>query len=271
MKVTHYLNEKFVSEEELLISPRDLGLTRGYAVFDFFRTYNRHKPFMFDYHINRLFNSAESIGLVLPWTKDNVKRIITKTLAKNDKSKEFALRVIITGGVVDPTLIVILDEAINFSNSIYENGIKAITINNKRIRPESKTTFYLDAIQNTHKMRAEGAEEILYVHDNYVLEGAYSNFFCIINNKLVTAKDQVLPGITRLIVLEKIKLKIPTETRDIKLNELNSATEAFLSVSGKGIVPVVKIDDNKVGNGKVGPITKDIIKKFDDFIASGKW
>ena len=177
----------------------------------------------------------------------------------------------ITGGVIDPTLIVTLDEVINFSKSTYEDGIKVITLNNKRRRPGSKTTYYVDAIQYKDKMHEEGAEEILYVYNNSVLEGAYSNFFCVINNKIVTAKEHVLPGITRLVVLEKLNLKIPTETRDLTLKELSSATEAFLSVSGKGIVPVVKIDDNKVGNGKVGPITKDIIKKFNDFIASGKW
>ena len=278
MKLIHYLNGEFVPEEKLLISPRDLGYMRGYAVFDFFRTYNGHKPFMFDYHIERFFNSAKMIGLSLPWTKEEIKSVITKTLEKNDMSKEFVMRIIASGGVstlqmsnTSPTLVVMVDEAINFPKSIYEKGINVSTLEHKRYSPASKTTHYTEAFQHMEKMHAEGSGEILYVHDNCILEGAFSNFFCVINAKLVTAKNGVLPGITRLVVIEKLNLKVPVEVRDLKYQELDSATEAFISVSGKRIVPVVKVGDKSIGNGKVGPITKEVISKFDTFVASGKW
>lgn len=278
MKITHYLNGEFVTEEKLLISPRDLGFARGYAVFDFFRTYNGHKPFMFDYHVKRLFNSAKSIGLVLPWTKTEVKSIILKTLEQNDKHKEFVVRVMISGGVSpslvpsqSPTFMVILDEAINFSKSMYEDGIKVSTVNFKRYNPASKTTHYVEAIQHMNRMYAEGSGELLYVDGNSVLEGAFSNFFCVINDTLITSKDNVLPGITRRVVLEKLRLTIPIEVRDLTMQELTSATEAFITVTGKGVVPVVTVDDMVIGDGKVGPITHDVMKKFSTFVARGKW
>lgn len=278
MTLTHYLNGKFVTEQELLISPRDLGFTRGYAVFDFFRTYNGHKPFMFDSHIDRLFNSAKSIGLVLPWTKKDVKYIIRNTLELNDASKEFAVRIMISGGVSKtllppdaPTLLVIVDEAINFPESLYEKGVKALTIAHKRYMPGSKTSHYLKAVQNIHLMNTNGFGEILYVHKGIVLEGAVSNFFCIIDNRLITPKTGVLPGITRQVILEKLKINLPIEQRNININELGLMTEAFISMSGKGIVPVIQIDNTIIGDGKTGPNTKEIIIKFNNFVASGNW
>lgn len=278
MNTVHYLNGEFVTEENLLVSPRDLGFARSYAVFDFFRTYNGHKPFMFDYHIERFFNSAKAIGLVLPWTREDVKNIILKTLEKNDKDTEFAVRITATGGMSPsliqsdkPTLMVVLDQAIEFPKSMYENGIKARTVNHKRYNPASKTTHYTEAVQHAQGVEANGPGEVLYVFDNLVLEGAFWSFFCVVNGTLVTPKNDILPGITRRVVLEKLSLDIPIEVRDLPLQELDDATEAFVTATGKGIVPLVKIDDKTIGNGKVGPITKDVMGKYRTFVASGSW
>lgn len=278
MEVTHYLNGVFVPEEKLLISPRDLGFTRGFTIFDFFRTYSGHKPFMFDDHISRLFNSAASIGLMMPWTKEEIKSIVIETLRQNDTSKEFVVRIMVSGGISPtltpaskPTLIVIVDEAISFPKSMYSNGIKVSTMLHKRYRPGSKTTHYIEAVQHMEAMYADGSDEMLFVHDGSVLEGAFSNFFCIIDGKLVTPKDDILPGITRKVVIEKLKLNIPVEVRELKFDELGDATEAFISVSGKGVVPVVQVDNIMIGNRQVGPLTKDIVSKFDAFVEGGGW
>ncbi len=278
MELTHYLRGDFVTEEKLLISPRDLGFTRGYAVFDFFRTYNGHRPFMFKYHIERLFNSANAISLLLPWTQDEVEDIILKTLDKNDTEKEFAVRVIVSGGTPglsptdnQPTLMVLVDDLMSFPKSLYENGIKVLTVDYKRYKPISKTVHYVEAIQHMAEVYAGGFDDMLYVHDSLVLEGAYTNFFCLINDTLVTAKNDVLPGITRRVIAEKLQLYTPVEMRDLRIGELSAATEAFMSVSGKGIVPVVKVDDLTIGDGMVGPITKDVMNKLAHFIVSNKW
>ncbi len=277
MEKIHYLNGKFVTEEKLLISPRDLGFARGYAVFDFFRTYNHHRPFMFDEHINRFFESAKNIGLHLPWTKKEVKQIVLKTLEKNNSNKEFAVRIIASGGVstslvaTSPKLIVIIDDIIIFPRSIYEKGIAVSTLNFKRQNPESKTTNYVEAIKNIKKVKNLQSGELLYVDDNTILEGAFSNFFGVIDDKIVTAENGILKGITRQVVLQKLNIKIPIEVRNFEFSELHSASEAFLSVSGKGIVPVVKVNNQIIGDGTVGPITRSVANDFDQFIASNNW
>jgi branched-subunit amino acid aminotransferase/4-amino-4-deoxychorismate lyase len=77
-----YLNGKFVDEKEAKISVYDLGLLRGYAVFDFLRTYNQ-KPFYLDDHLKRLLNSAKLIGLKHNYTLKYLRRITLQTLRKN--------------------------------------------------------------------------------------------------------------------------------------------------------------------------------------------
>lgn len=142
---THFLNGQLVNEEQLLISPRDLGFTRGYAVFDFLRTYNQ-KPFKLDKHLDRLLTSAKLIELPVPWPKDQLKKWVNEVLAANDWPGEKYIKIIISGGVshsmkpeTDPTIIIIIDQAVEYPSSYYEQGVKAITVEHERYCPESKS------------------------------------------------------------------------------------------------------------------------------------
>ncbi len=278
MRFIHYLNGNFVEEKDLVVSARDLGYTRGYSVFDFFRTYNGQKPFMFNDYLERFITSASRIGLALPWSKDEIKKIITDTLERNRKDFEYVVKIIASGGPSfgimppdTPTLIVIVDKAIDFPEKLYLEGIKVKTLHYQRYRPDTKTTHYIEAVKHMKLFSADGAEEILYIDNDLVLEGAFSNFFCVYQSKVITAKENILNGITRKIVLEKLKLPVSIEIKDLSLKELQKASEAFITVSGKGIVPVVMVDDNKIGSGQVGPITKEVILKFKEFVESNQW
>ena len=90
----HFVNGKFVTEKDLVLPVRDLGFTRGFAVFDFFITYGK-KPFMLSRHIDRLFNSAKLINLATPWTKEEVSGLVLETLNKNEGGEK-AVKIIIS-------------------------------------------------------------------------------------------------------------------------------------------------------------------------------
>ena len=94
-KLIHFLNGKFVTDDELLISPRDLGFVRGYAVADFIVTYN-HQPFKLSEHVDRLFKSAEIIGLQIPWSKEQISLWVKETLDKNDKDTEKTIKIVLS-------------------------------------------------------------------------------------------------------------------------------------------------------------------------------
>jgi len=278
---THFLNGKFVSEEQLVISPRDLGFSRGYAVFDFLKTYPHHRPFKLQEHINRLFNSADLIGLKTPWSKEQVQKWVLETLEVNKSSEEKFIRIFISGGVPKtsntmfpsecPTIIILVDPAVQYPKEQYENGVGVISVKHKRYSPEAKSNNYIEGVKQTQQAKTIGAVEPIYYSDTQVFEGSNSNLFAVINNKLLTPKTNILLGITRAVLLEIMELSIPIEVKDFTFSDLLQASEAFLTGSGKEITPITSIDGQLVGNGKVGPITKEAIRQFAEYTHSDLW
>lgn len=274
----HFLNGKLVPEEELMISPRDIGFSRGYAVFDFLKTYTHHRPFKLQEHIDRLFNSANLIGLSLPWNKEEVKGWVLETLDANKNDTEKFIKIIISGGISNtmlpgntPTIIILIDDATRYPEARYEKGIGVITVKHERYNPEAKSNNYIEGIKQTQRAKKIEAEEPLYYSNEQIFEGSNSNIFALINGKLLTPSTEILQGITRNILLEILKLNIPIEVKNFTLSDLLSANEAFFTGSGKEISPITSIDGKPLSNGEVGPITKETIRQYREYTSSDLW
>lgn len=274
----YYLDGKIIPAKDAKIHISDIGLLRGYAVFDFLRTYNG-KPFFLEEHIQRLENSAKLLGLTLPISKNEIKQLIIKLIKKNGFFESTA-RIILTGGFTSdgktfnpstPTLCIKVDQLRGFPKEAYENGVSLISLNWKRALPKAKTIDYVMAIRAltfANKRRKKKIFEVLYTPDNCVLEASTSNFFLFKKDVLITPKDDILPGITRAIVLKLAKKKFKVEERKVSKDELKEATEAFITSTEKEIIPVIKIDNLIIGDGKIGNNTKLIMQLFHDFVQS---
>ena len=268
----HFLNGKFVSEEELLISPRDLGFVRGYAVADFIVTYN-HQPFKLSVHVDRLFKSAEIIGLRVPWNKEQICSWAKETLDKNDKESEKTIKIILSGGISHslnqaetPTIIMIVSPRVRKPSSDYESGVKVIAVEYKRQYPEAKHTHYVEAIKQLAQADEERIEDVIYYDESQVYEGSGTNIFAVIDNKLVTTKSNIVYGITRNTLLEILKLPIPIEVRDFNYGGLLKATEVFITGSNSEVRGVIEINGKPVGDGKIGVITKEVTKQYNKYV-----
>lgn len=269
MKKIHFLNGKFVEDQDLKVSARDLGFSRGFAVFSFFVTYNG-RPFMSERQVERLFKSADLINLSIPYTKDQIHAWALETLAKNKYTGEKAVRIIVSGGISEsvfserekPTIIIQIDERPYLPRECYEDGINAMTVKYLRYTPGAKTNHYIEAAKHRDAVRQLGAIEIIYYDDNGVTEGCVSNIFAVINGKLFTPKSNMLPGITRGIILEITD----AVEKDFTIDELRSATEVFVTSSNKEVLPVTKINGVLVGDGKVGEITKEVMARFREYV-----
>jgi len=271
-KLIHFLNGKFVTDDELLISPRDLGYVRGYSVADFIVTHN-HQPFKLFEHVDRLFKSAEIIGLQIPWNKEQISSWVKETLDKNDKDTEKAVKIIFSGGVSHslhqakiPTIVMIVNLRIRKPASDYEKGVKVIAIKYKRQYPEAKQTHYVEAIKQLAQVKEEGIEDLIYYDDSQVYEGSGTNIFAVIDNKLVTTKSNIVYGITRNTILEILKLPIPIEIHDFTFNELLKATEVFITGSNSEVRGVVEMNGKIIGDGKVGKITNEVVKQYRNYV-----
>lgn len=268
-----YLNGRFVAVNKAQVSVFDLGLLRGFAVFDFLRAYNG-QLFMIDEHLMRLEKSARQLNLKIPYTKKEIKNIIARLLQKN-KLKEAGIRIVITGGKSEdgisynfhsPTFFILAHTPPSNLSAMYQVGAKLITYEHQREVPQAKTTNYLTLLKLQNLKKKNDAAEILYIAGGCILEGATSNFFIFKGDTLITPKDNILFGTRRKLVLELARSKFDIEERPIKLEEMNEATEAFITSSFRDILPVVKIDNTKISNGKVGQNTKKLMNIFNQYV-----
>lgn len=264
-----YLNGKIIILNKARISPNDIVILRGYAVFDFMRTYNG-KPFLLKEHFDRLRKSAEELNLKVPCSELTIKKIIKTLLIKN-KMEEAGIRIIITGGITEdsmspgltPTMLILTEKLKKLPENVYTEGAKLITFEYQRDIPLAKTTDYLIAVKLQPIRRQNKAIEVLYTKNGLILECTTSNFFIFKGNTLITPKNNVLIGTTRNFVIKLAKrVKFQIEERDLSLKELKSANEAFITATTKEIAPIIRINDQKIGNGKVGKNTKILMELF---------
>jgi branched-chain amino acid aminotransferase len=262
-------NGALIDAKDVLISPYDLGLVRGYAVFDVMRTFNG-KPFLCPGHYKRLRNSAKEIGLTLPVSSREFATIVENLLRING-FRESRIRTVLTGGpspdgyspVGKETYFILIEEIVPLPDRIYLRGAKVITVEYYRECPRIKSTNYVAAMQHHREKVKRGAIEILYTHRGKALEGSVSNLFMVSKNRLVTPKNDMLSGITRNLVIKLSKKRgIPIYEREISLKELLKADEIFMTSTTKGIVPIVKVDGTRIGKGKVGAVTASLTDDF---------
>lgn len=260
--------------DQVKISPYDIGLLRGYAVFDVMCTQNQ-KPFHLEDHWLRFKNSAKELGIGIKINLTEYEKIVDKILALN-KFKKSIIRTIVTGGLssngfaYEPgkeTFYILVEKFIPLSKNLYTDGAKVITYEYDRTFPRAKITNYIGAIKNQQKKEKAEAVEIIFTKNGRALEASTSNFFIVKKGKLITTKDGILIGITRNVAIELAKKnKISVIERNIKVSELLLADEMFLTATNKDIVPVVKIDGKKIGNGQPGKITQKMMQLFADFV-----
>jgi branched-chain amino acid aminotransferase len=260
-----YWNGKFVPMSEIRIDPTDLGVLRGYGVFDVMRTENG-KPFLLERHFARLKRSADTLHLHLPVDEAAFRNIIEQLLQENHVSRA-TIRTVLTGGVSEScflpegreTFFITTIPFLALDEKYITEGAKVITLEHARHFPHAKITNYITAIEHAPHRLAQEALEVVFVNDSQVLEASTSNIMIVRDGVVITPKDHILKGITRGWVLElAAELGLPVEERAITLTETLSADEVFLTATNKYIVPVVQIDDHRIADGHPGTITKKL-------------
>ena len=263
-----YLNKKIISLNKACVSLNNMGLLRGYGVFDFIEIYNG-KPFLLKEHLSRFKQSAKSLNLKIPLSEKQLEIEIKKLILKN-RLKQGSIRIVLNGGKTNDginytdkqTFFILSAKLHRLPASVYSKGAKLITYQHQREIPKTKATNYITAIKLQKLCRRNKAIEILYTWNEFVLECTTSNFFIFKGDKLITPKDNILHGITRNFVINLAKNKFKVEQRNILLKELKSANEAFITATNKEIVPIVKIDNIKINQGKIGQNTKYLVNLF---------
>jgi branched-chain amino acid aminotransferase len=153
----------------------------------------------------------------------------------------------------------------------YSRGCKVKTIVLARERPTVKSLNYIGAIKAVEEAKKDGAVEAVYrTPDGEITEGTRANFFIFIGRKLITPRDGVLLGITRKAILDVARDEFEVFEEPIRYDELRLADEAFLTSTTKEILPVTRVDDFAIGNGKPGPNTLRLLAIFREAVLEGR-
>jgi branched-subunit amino acid aminotransferase/4-amino-4-deoxychorismate lyase len=272
-----YLNGRFVDEKDLLISPRDLGFTRGYGVFEYIRTY-RGRPYKLNEHIKRLLNSADLIKLKHNLSSEYLENLILELIEINKDEQDKSIRIHLSGGVsssmyqtVEPTVIIFMDIFKPKNQDIYTDGVALNTVKYERDLPASKNVNYIEGVRQAHINLEMGIYEPLYYSDKQVFETSNSNIFALKNGILYTPKNNVFYGSARGTIVNNLNRDFKIVEKDFDIDFLFNADEVFLVSGGKQVVPVVKIDNNKIGHGMVGDVSMQVLQKFKEFIELNNW
>lgn len=274
-----YVNNQFVPKEEAVISVYDHGFLYGDGVFEGIRVYGGN-IFKLKEHINRLYESAHSIMLTIPHTKEELQQIIVDTVVKNKLSSAY-IRVVVSRGKGDlgldprncdePTVIVIAEPLAIYRKELYEKGLKLSSVMNRRnspdvLNPQIKSLNYLNNILvKIASYQANADEALILNNQGYVTEGSADNIFIVKNGIIKTPPIYLgaLEGITRntiIAIAEENGLTV--QEVPFTLHDVYVADEVFLTGTAAEVIPVVSVDDRVIGNGLPGEITKKLLTEF---------
>ena len=268
-----YVNGNFVPAGQAALPLSDLGIVRGYGVFDMLRTYNR-VPFHLQDHLARLQRSADQIDLAMPCSPTELEALVLDTHGRNDFDNA-ALRIIVTGGPSpdfgtpegNPSLVIMVTPISRPPSLQYERGCKATAVEMIRERPSVKSLNYIGAIMAVQEAAKQEAVEALYLTSaGNITEGTRSNFFIFRGDQLITPAVDILPGITRQVILQLAPDYFNVVERAVAYDELDVADEAFISSSTKELLPIVQVNDKVIGDGVPGPNTQRLLARFREYV-----
>ena len=267
-----FLNDKFLDIQEAKISPLDRGFLFGDAIYEVIIAVNK-KPFELDAHLTRLKKNIFSLKYSLS-NQIDLEEIILEVISRN-KFLNQVIYVQISRGTdtvrdhiprnnLSPTIFVSSHELkTEFSQS---SGEKAILLEDFRWRKSQikATSLLANVIYRSEAKHQEVFETILF-EDGFITEGAVSNVFCTIENKIITPPltENILPGVTRKVILELIQdTSLEYEETKIPVDSILSAEEIWVTNSTKGIIPIIELDGKKIGSGLPGEKYLQISKAF---------
>jgi branched-chain amino acid aminotransferase len=287
MALKIFLGDKLVDEADAKVSVFDHGLLYGDGVFEGIRVYGG-RVFLHQQHIDRLFESAKAIRLVIPMTPVNLIAAVEATVKANNIHDGY-VRLVVTRGAgslgldirktSNPQVIIIADTISLYPPETYTKGMNLVTASTIRNHPGAlssriKSLNYLNNILARIEGTDAGMVEALMLnHKGEVAECTGDNIFIVKHRVLMTpgVDAGILEGITRNAVMG-LAVEGGYEVREASLtrHDLYVADEMFLTGTAAEVVAVVSLDGRKIGSGEPGPVTQDLLARFRALTRSGK-
>lgn len=277
-----YINGKIVDKSQALVSVYDHGFLYGDGVFEGIRVYSG-RVFKHREHIDRLYESARSILLEIPMSREAMIAAVEETVRHSGK-KDGYIRLVVSRGPgslgldprkCEPQVIIIVDDIQLYPVELYDNGLEIITSSTIRnhpnaLNPRIKSLNYLNNIlAKMEAIRAGCLEAIMLNTKGEVAECTGDNLFVIKKGVVKTPPPDagILDGITRATVLDLCRAaNLPTQEVALTRHDVYAADEVFLTGTAAEVIAVVKVDGRVIGAGKPGAITKLLRERFQKYV-----
>ena len=280
-----WLDGKIVDESDAQISVFDHGLLYGDGIFEGIRFYNG-RVFRLSEHIERLYLSAKALLLKMPWTLEEVCEATLQTIRANNLNDGY-IRLVVTRGIGDlglnpylcpnPSMFIIASGITLYPAELYENGLEVVTCSTRRptpasLSPQVKSLNYLNNVMAKVEALKAGAKEGLMLNEQgYVAECTGDNVFVVKKGEVITppVSDGSLDGITRQVIFELCsELGISIREMSMARYDIYTADESFLTGTAAETIPMVKLDEREIGDGKPGPISLRLIEAYRQKVRS---
>ncbi len=251
--------ERLTQESGLLEA--SLHLPEG--AYTTLRTYGGRGVVRLAQHVARLNETAALLGRAQGLSEAETRSALAFGLAATAFAES---RVRLTWAA--PDLYVTVEPFDALPDRLYEEGVRCATLDVRRENPHAKDTrFIATAFAAQRGLPAGVHEGLLVAEDGAILEGLSSNFFAVRNGELRTEETRVLAGVTRSLVLEVAQGLLPVQQRAVTRDEVDRVSEAFITSVSRGLLPVVAIDTSAIGDGRPGPKTGALRRRFDALVA----
>ncbi len=271
-----YVDGVYYNYQNAKVNINDRGYHFGDSVYEVV-LFNEGIFYDFEGHINRLFDSLNSINIKFHLSKISLK-IIMSNLIKINRISFGSVYIQVSRGIAErnhsfkgmnikPLLSITVTKKLNNINSNLK-GVKAITLDDNRwSRPDIKTTQLLPNVLAKTEANKKGAFEGIFIDtDGYVTEGSSSNIWIINDNNEIITRDidgQILSGITRKTIAQFAKLNnFIVKEEKFKKEELYKSKEVFLTSASSFVTPIIKVDDIEINDGKIGQTSINLKKLY---------
>lgn len=238
------------------------------GVYTVGNTWQCTKALLFDAHLDRLEASARYQGIPLDYDRQQLKAALRAMILASDFG-DVRFRISIPTSRPD-TLLITLEPYNPPDDALVRQGVRCVTSGaEQRQGPSAKTSGWMHIRAKLQDAIAPGIYEIILLDESgFMLEGASSNFYAIIDGQLYTAGSGILAGISRRIVLEVCREILPLRLQAPHIDDLPELREAFLTSSSRGLIPIVEIDDRPVGDGAVGENSLKLRRAYERWVAA---
>lgn len=228
------------------------------------RTYGGRRFLDLPHHLSRLVESLRLMGGPDRVDLGEVREALAGALQATGYAET---RARVTIPLAGAPIFVTVEPFTPYPPALYYDGVRTVTMLMARQNPRAKSTAFIAPSRELKGQMPPGIHEVLMVDGSgAILEGFSSNFFAILNGELHTADEGVLAGVTRGITLRAAEGLLPIRLTPVFQTDIPALSEAFITSSSREVMPVVLINDDRIGDGRPGPMTRAIAQRFAQLV-----